>query len=111
MDLRRPGVSMEDLADLVANLSPGCALWRATGGPMAWSLEMHAIVGVAHKLDVLAWQNTGVMQRKPRGEMPKPIPPQPFTGADEVSQARSEEKRIRRQARRTSRSLAERVED
>lgn len=44
-----------ELADLVANLPAGCALWRATGGPMAWSLEMHMLVRIEFGVRQHAW--------------------------------------------------------
>ncbi|BDZ40827.1 hypothetical protein GCM10025865_01260 [Paraoerskovia sediminicola] len=58
VDLRSPGMGARDLADLTANLPPGCALWRAIGGPMAWSDEVHMLSAVEFRLRVLAWQKT-----------------------------------------------------
>jgi hypothetical protein len=76
VDLRDPGMTLLDLADLAANLPPGCALFRATGGDMAWSSEMHMLARLDFDLRVLAWQKTedgkkGRNQPKPI-ESPKP---------------------------------------
>ena len=101
MDLRDPGVSLLDLADLVEGLPPGCALWRATGGPMAWTNEMHMISAVLHRLDVITWQNTGIMQQKPKGKAPDPVPSPPFKGQEDAKVSVIENKRARRLARRT----------
>lgn len=100
MDLRRPGVGLLDLADLVVNLPPGCALWRATGGPRAWSEEMHLMNAILHRLDIMTWQHTGMMQQKPRGKAPEPISPPPFKGQEDAKTAVIENKRARREARK-----------
>lgn len=62
-----------ELADLVAWLPPGCPLWRAIGGPLAWSDEMQMLSVVDFRLRVLAWQQTddGHKGRK------APTPPKP----------------------------------
>lgn len=76
-----------DLADLVANLPPGCALWRAIGGPLAWSQETHMLAAIEFRLRVLAWMKTqdGAKGRKP----PKPIDP-----PKSVYDARAEDDRL-----------------
>lgn len=51
-------LTLMDLADLTANLPPGCALWRSTGGDIAWSVEAHLLARVEHGLRMLAWQKT-----------------------------------------------------
>lgn len=58
IDLSRPDVPWIELADLVAHLPQGCALWRAAGGSMAWSQEVHMLAAVEYRLRVLAWQQT-----------------------------------------------------
>lgn len=78
---------MSDLADLVANLPPGCALWRATGGPQAWSDEMHALVAVKHGLDVLAWQKT---ENGAKGKNP----PTPYDPPKSAAEVQAEEAKI-----------------
>lgn len=71
VDLRDPGMTLLDLADLAASLPPGCALYRATGGDMAWTAEMHMLARLDFDLRVLAWQKT---EDGKRGRnQPKPI--------------------------------------
>lgn len=95
-------MTMPDLADYVAGLPPGCALWRATGGPLAWTHEMHLMSALLHRLDIMTWQNTGMMQQKPKGKAPEPIAPPPLKGQEDVKAAVIENKRARRQARRSN---------
>lgn len=62
-----------ELADLVAFLPDGCALWRSTGGPRAWSEETHLLNLVEFRLRVLDWRKTSDAKtgnRKP--ELHKP---------------------------------------
>lgn len=58
IDLRAPDMWWCDLADLVVNLPPGCPFWRAFGGDLAWSDEVHALMAIEHGVRVLAWQQT-----------------------------------------------------
>ncbi|SDF99433.1 hypothetical protein SAMN04487781_3229 [Cellulosimicrobium cellulans] len=104
IDLSRPGMPWTELADLVAGLTPGCALWRAMGGPMAWSQETQTLVAILDVLRILEWENGGIVQRKPRGSPPKPTPPPPLANEQAAKEARSRAKRdryLRRQALRT----------
>ena len=83
-------LSLLELADLVAHLPPGSALWRAAGGPLAWTDEVHMLARVDHGVRVLAWMKTedGSKGRKP----PKPEePPMPF-GQKKAEDARTEQK-------------------
>ena len=100
IDLRNPGMGWHDLADMVRWLPAGCPLWQATGGPLALSTEVHAILAVRHGTDVLAWQNTGIMQHKPRGKAPKPMPDPPYAAELKAQQERAEAKRDRYLKRR-----------
>lgn len=76
VDLRDPGMTLLDLADLAASLPPGCALFRATGGDMAWTTEMHMLARLDYDLRILAWQKTE--DGKKGRNQPKPIdPPRP----------------------------------
>lgn len=69
-------LSLTDLADLAANLPPGCALWRSAGGPVAWSDETHMLAAVEFRLRVLAWQKTE--DGKANRNKPEPLePPRP----------------------------------
>ena len=47
-----------DLAGMVVWLSPGCALWRSVGGPLAWSEETHLLNVVEFRLRTLVWMQT-----------------------------------------------------
>ena len=47
-----------ELADLVAFLPDGCALWQSVGGPRAWSAETHVLNQVEFRLRVLDWRKT-----------------------------------------------------
>lgn len=87
VDLRDPGMPLLDLADLAANLPPGCALYRATGGDMAWSAETHMLAAVEFRLRVLAWQKTE--DGKHGRNKPEPIKAPPS-----VYEKQAEEKRL-----------------
>ena len=105
MTLSTPGCGLLELADLVAHLPPGCALWRAAGGPLAWSDEVHMLAKVEHGLRVLAWQKTedGSKGRKP----PKPLePPTPAGQVRATVEAQSAKAKAweERQARMQGRS-------
>ncbi len=79
-----------------------CALWRAAGGPLAWSDEVHMLARVDYGIRVLAWMKTedGQKGRKP----PKPeVPPAP--GA----QVREEESRTNAKAEAWAASQGRRV--
>ena len=82
---------LDDLADLVAWLPPGCALWRATGGELAWPLEMHGLASVDLNVRGLIWQNAG----DKNAPKPEPWEPPPLA-ADE----RAEQKVVDRRAER-----------
>lgn len=84
------GYGVLELADLVAHLPPGCALWRASGGPLAWSDEVHMLARVDHGLRVLAWMKTEDGQK---GKNP-PKSEEPPLAAGQVRQeeARAEQK-------------------
>lgn len=67
-----------ELADLVAWLPPGCALWRSVGGPLAWSEETHLLNLVEHRLRVLAWLKT--KDAKAGKNRPKPLDAPKYAG-------------------------------
>lgn len=86
VDLRDPGMTLLDLADLAANLPPGCALFRATGGDMAWTVEMHMSARIEYGLRILAWQKT---EDGKRGRnQPKPMEPPKMAHEVEAEQKR-----------------------
>lgn len=84
------GCGVLELADYVAHLPPGCALWRAAGGPLAWSDEVHMLARVDHGVRVLAWMKTedGSKGRKP----PTPEEPPMPSGQEKADVARAEQK-------------------
>ena len=94
-----------ELADLVANLPPGCALWRATGGPLAWPDVSHLLARVEYGIRVLGWMKTedGSKGRN----QPKPIEPPPLAAEVAAEQAAMDAKAEawkRRQERLTARA-------
>lgn len=100
----RTDVNALDLADYVAHLPLGCALWRDAGGPLSWTTETHMLSHVIHALDVLAWQNTGIMQRNPKGSQPKPMEPPKPKAEVQATEERMDRKRERRDLRRAARA-------
>lgn len=58
-----------EVADLVEWLPPGCAFWRAVGGPAAISSETRELRRVGFYLRVLDYRERGS-----KGEKPKPDP-------------------------------------
>lgn len=89
--LSRHDYGVLELADMVAHLPPGCALWRAAGGPLAWSDEVHMLSRVDYGVRVLAWMKT---EDGSRGRnAPKPEEP-PTPG----NQVKAEEARMNARA-------------
>lgn len=88
--LSERGCGVLELADYVAHLPPGCALWRAAGGPLAWTDEVHMLARVDHGVRVLAWMKT---EDGSKGRKPPKIeePPSPF-GEVKADEARMEQK-------------------
>lgn len=96
-----PHRSPAELADLVANLPPGCALWRATGGAIALSEESMFLREVVYRLEVLDWRETGQ-----QGAPPKRIDLPPSVHEVEAVQAKQNAKALayaERQARAKNR--------
>lgn len=54
----RGELGLDEVMDLVANLPPGCATYRAIGGPASWSEELHAHVAAIDVLREANWQRT-----------------------------------------------------
>lgn len=100
VDLRDPGMSLRDLADLAANLPLGCALYRAAGGPAAWSDEVHMLAAVEFRLRVLAWQKTEDGKRN--RNQPKPLEP-PKSAHEKQAEERELSRRAQAYLRRTGR--------
>lgn len=99
----RTDVNALDLADYVAHLPLGCALWREAGGPLSWTTETHMMSHILHGLDILAWQNTAIMTRNPKGQQPRPMDPPKATAEVRAAEDRVDAKRERRDLRRASR--------
>jgi len=57
-----------------------------------------------HGLDVLAWQNTGIMTRNPKGTQPKPIEPPKVASEVKATESLLEQKREKRDLRRDARA-------
>lgn len=92
-DLRTGRMRPTRAANLAAHLPPGSMVWRHTGGPQAWTDELHMLARVEHTLRVLAWQRTKDGEKGRNA--PEPIePPEP------VGQARAREARVTRKAQR-----------
>lgn len=89
-----PERSLGELADLVAHLPVGCALWREVGGVIALTGEEFLAREVIFRLDGLAYQNAGGEGRKPE-RMPLPRP-----AAEERAEHRLREKRQTEKARK-----------
>lgn len=97
-----------ELADLVTHLPPGCALWRAAGGELAWSDEVHMLAKIELGVRVLAWQQTEDGQKGRR--VPEPVDPPRASGevrAEEAVADRKAEAWQRRQKRRAGGASAE----
>lgn len=83
----RTDVTLRELSDYTANLPPGCALWRETGGDIAWTVETHMLALVEHRLRVLAWMKSedGKHGRNK---------PEPIKAPQSVYERQAEEKRL-----------------
>ena len=95
--LRWDQVDPVEGSELVAALPPGCALWRAVGGPLALTREEERLRWVEFRLQVLAWMQTE--DAKHKRNQPKPPQPIPYAHeavADEAYARRQLEARHRR---------------
>lgn len=82
LDLYRGRLGLIEAAELAFNLPPGSAVWRAEGGPLAWTDEAHFLSAVEYNTHVLWWMKTkeGSKGRNP----PKPTEP-PKSKAQEAA--------------------------
>lgn len=87
------------MTELVAWLPPGCALWRAFGGPLAWSDETHMLNLLDYRLRVLHWADSEDA-RKGRNQ-PEPPKPPPYAGEERAVEAHAERQSAARQKRAT----------
>lgn len=81
VDVWRGVLTFRRAATLALTLPAGSALWQATGGPRAWTDEYAGLMGVVHRLDILAWQQTEDGQ-KGRKQPTPPAPPTWFEAAE-----------------------------
>ncbi|ROR81131.1 hypothetical protein SAMN06295974_0356 [Plantibacter flavus] len=88
-----------EMSDLVADLPPGCSLWRAIGGPLAWSAETHMLSLVEYQMRRLAWMQSEDAQKKPPRNAPKPPETPPYAGEVAVQDAHAQRQRAARQRR------------
>ena len=91
-----------EAADLAAWLPAGCALWRATGGPLALSGVEQGLRVVDFRLQVLAWQQTE--DAKHKRNQPKPPQPIPYAGEKAVEEAHAQRQALARRRRGAGRS-------
>ena len=89
-----PERTLSELADYVAHLPPGCALWREVGGVLALTTEAQLTREVVFRLDGLAYQNAGGQGRKPERL------PLPRAAAEERAEKRERDERMAAKARR-----------
>lgn len=85
-----------EVADLAAWLPAGSAMWRAIGGPAAWTDETRALMDVEFQLRVLDWR----LGRRGKGKRPQPPKPPPYAHEKrkaESKQARKAERFMRGQ--------------
>ena len=96
-----PYRSPAEVGDLVANLPPGCALWVATGGPLAWTAETHMLAMVEFATRQQVWMQT--KDGQDGKNRPKPISPpksvREVEAGRERNRARAERTRIKQAAR------------
>lgn len=68
-----PERTLLELADYVGHLPPGAALWRETGGPLAWTDEVALLTEVIYLAEVADWRATEGKGRRPeRMKPPRP---------------------------------------
>ena len=93
-----------ELADYVAHLPQGCALWRETGGPLAWTDEVALLTEVVFLAEVADWRVT-----EGKGKFPERMkPPRPLAelraearekSKSTASKAQRHAERVRRRSR------------
>lgn len=84
-----------EAADLVKWIPSGAALWRAIGGPAAWSDETRALMDVEFQIRILDWRMRGG-----KGKRPQPIKPPVYAHEKrraDAKQARKAERFMRGQ--------------
>lgn len=101
LDLYRGELSVRKASVLAATLPAGSAVWRAEGGPLAWTDEAHLLSANEYNTHVAWWLKTkdGSTGKKP------PMPHQPPESKSQVAvkEARATAALERRRAREASR--------
>lgn len=104
LDLYRGELGLLEASDLAYGLPPGSAVWRAEGGPMAWTDEVHFLSAIEYNTHVAYWLKTkdGSKGRNP---------PEPNKPPKSKSQEAVDERRVKRAlaARRKNRELREKA--
>lgn len=94
------------LAGLAAHLPPGSAVWRALGGPQAWTDEVWMLAQVEYATRVVAWQKTKAAQSG--RDKPEPLKPPASRTAAQVAAATAQ-RRAEKYLRRARRGQREEV--
>lgn len=89
---------LQDLADLVVWLPPGCAFWMDVGGPASISPEVRELRRVTYWLRVLDFR-----ERQGKGEKPKPDPEPEWAHQRRAAQNANAQKYARRLRRQRAR--------
>lgn len=92
LDIYRGKIGLIEAADLAYHLPPGSAIWRAEGGPLAWTDETHFAAALEYNTHVLWWMKT---KDGSKGKNP----PQPNLPPKSKSQEAFDELRVQRQLR------------
>ncbi|MEE6280144.1 DUF5361 domain-containing protein [Georgenia sp. MJ170] len=87
LDLYRGLIGIEDVADLVAYLPPGSAVWREHGGPAAWTDAVAMGAQVEHAVRMAHWARTE--DAKHNRNRPEPLRPPEDVITAERKQARA----------------------
>ena len=88
---------LQVLADLVASLPPGSALWRSTGGAMSLAVGDELLRWLDYRLQVLAWLQTEDAQKK--RNQPKQPERIPYAGEAKAEEAFAERQSAARRRR------------
>lgn len=99
-DLRSGRLRPSRAASLAVHLPPGSMTWRETGGPLAWSDEIHMLAEVEHAARVLAWMKTedGAKGRRAPKRIEPPAPAHERRAEEDVIARRAARWQARRQA-------------
>ena len=96
------GESIVFLGDLFGNLPLGCAVWRAIGGPLAWSEESHRLNLIEYRLRVIAWQQSKDGRENRNHPKPPESPPYADEGSREHAHAQRQAAAHKRRAMRAA---------